>query len=137
MARFVRLGSSIIGRIRSHFFSIASTDPSECSIALDNVAHVIAAEIDGCNDDDATMEELSENEDFYLEDDLREQNEIESKPEEDNHSDVNLDEDVVVTLPATHTVVTRVYLAQLKTTHRSFEDEKRQPMAVTHTEEMH
>ena len=49
------------------FFSIASTDPSECSIALDNVAHEIAAEIDGFNDDDATMEELSEDEDFYPE----------------------------------------------------------------------
>ena len=78
-------------------FLTSITDPSECSIALDNVAHVIAAEIDGFNDDDATMEELSENEDFYPEDDLREENKNESEPEKDNHSDDNLDEDFVVT----------------------------------------
>ena len=96
------------------FFSIASTDPSECSIALDNVAHEIAAEIDGFNDDDATMEELSEDEDFYPEDDLREENENKSEPEQDDHSDDNLDEDFGVTLPPTHTVVSRAYLAQLK-----------------------
>ena len=75
---------------------------------------MIAAEIDRFNDDDATMKELSENEDFYPKDDLREENKNEFEPEEDNHSDDNLDEDFVVTLPATHTVVTMAYLAQLK-----------------------
>ena len=64
------------------------------------------------------MEELSEDEDFYPEDDLREENENKSEPEQDDHSDDNLDEDFGVTLPPTHTVVSRAYLVQLKNQHK-------------------